>query len=328
MTAAARSSTTSRSTPARRSGRTDRSRITAATAAWWISSKGREAIAPVASERAGRRRLPSRDRPDQSRTSCTRTASTATSAAPISAAAGRARRRRAAAAGGGAATHIQPKDPDAELRAQWMAPFIISPHDGSVVYAGYQFVFRSRNRGDAGRRSARTSPTTTPRRWARTRRPFRTSTIVAIAESPKKEGAALRRQRRRPAAHDDRQREGMDRAHDELPCADGSRGWCRRCMPTARSTSPSAAGKTTTSRRTSTSPPITAGRSEHRGQHSGRPRERHPRRSAQSERAVRRHRLRRLHLDERRRQDGGARRQSAVGPGVGPGSSSRATRCS
>jgi photosystem II stability/assembly factor-like uncharacterized protein len=45
-------------------------------------------------------------------------------------------------------TPIQPKDND-ELRAQWMAPFIISPHDSSIVYAGYQFVFRSKNRGDA-----------------------------------------------------------------------------------------------------------------------------------------------------------------------------------
>ena len=49
---------------------------------------------------------------------------------------------------GGAATNIQPKDPDAELRAQWMAPFFISPHDSTVVYAGYQFLFRSGNRGD------------------------------------------------------------------------------------------------------------------------------------------------------------------------------------
>src|SRR4030095_4724726 len=45
------------------------------------------------------------------------------------------------------ATPIQPKD--AELRAQWMAPFLISPHDASVVYAGYQFLFRSSNRGDS-----------------------------------------------------------------------------------------------------------------------------------------------------------------------------------
>ena len=30
-----------------------------------------------------------------------------------------------------------------------MAPFIVSPHDSSIVYAGYQFLFRSDNRGDA-----------------------------------------------------------------------------------------------------------------------------------------------------------------------------------
>ena len=43
---------------------------------------------------------------------------------------------------------IQPTDPTAELRAQWMAPFIISPHDNSIVYAGYQFLFKSTSRGD------------------------------------------------------------------------------------------------------------------------------------------------------------------------------------
>jgi hypothetical protein len=58
----------------------------------------------------------------------------------------------ATAAGGrgrGSATPIRPADPTAELRAQWMAPFIISPHDNTIVYAGFQTLFRSKNRGDA-----------------------------------------------------------------------------------------------------------------------------------------------------------------------------------
>ena len=96
------------------------------------------------------------------------------------AAAGRGRGR------GGAATPIRPTDPDAELRAQWMAPFIISPHDNSIVYAGYQFVFRSRTRGDSWEKI---SPDLTDNNRAQmgenpTAIPYQS--IVAIAESPRK----------------------------------------------------------------------------------------------------------------------------------------------
>ncbi|HJR59258.1 MAG TPA: hypothetical protein VJ813_07670 [Vicinamibacterales bacterium] len=41
---------------------------------------------------------------------------------------------------------IRPKEDG--LRAQWMAPVVLSPHDPNTVYLGYQFVFRSTNRGD------------------------------------------------------------------------------------------------------------------------------------------------------------------------------------
>ncbi len=37
---------------------------------------------------------------------------------------------------------------EAPLRGQWVAPFIISPHDNETLYLGMQFVFRSTNRGD------------------------------------------------------------------------------------------------------------------------------------------------------------------------------------
>lgn len=43
-----------------------------------------------------------------------------------------------------------PQEPGGpELRAQWMAPILVSPHDPATIYAGYQFVLRSINRGDA-----------------------------------------------------------------------------------------------------------------------------------------------------------------------------------
>lgn len=43
-------------------------------------------------------------------------------------------------------TPIRPKHEG--LRAQWMAPVVLSPHDPKTVYVGFQYVFRSTNRGD------------------------------------------------------------------------------------------------------------------------------------------------------------------------------------
>ena len=41
---------------------------------------------------------------------------------------------------------------DPPLRGQWLAPFIISPHNPNVIYHGMQYLFRSTNRGDAWER--------------------------------------------------------------------------------------------------------------------------------------------------------------------------------
>ena len=49
-------------------------------------------------------------------------------------------------------TNIRPQSPETDLRAQWMAPVTLSPHDSNTVYLGYQFVYRSNNRGDAWER--------------------------------------------------------------------------------------------------------------------------------------------------------------------------------
>jgi hypothetical protein len=67
-----------------------------------------------------------------------------------------------------------------------MAPFFISPHDASVVYAGYQFLFRSGNRGDTWEKI---SPDLTDNNRGQmgenpTAIPYQT--VVAISESPKK----------------------------------------------------------------------------------------------------------------------------------------------
>ncbi len=86
--------------------------------------------------------------------------------------------------GQGVSTQIQPDFGDAELRAQWMAPFIISPHDFSIVYAGYQLLFRSLNRGDTW---AAISPDLTDNnsdQMGENPSAIPYQTLVAIAESP------------------------------------------------------------------------------------------------------------------------------------------------
>ena len=39
-------------------------------------------------------------------------------------------------------------DNEPPLRGQWIAPFIISPHNSSIIYHGMQYVFRSHDQGD------------------------------------------------------------------------------------------------------------------------------------------------------------------------------------
>ena len=86
--------------------------------------------------------------------------------------------------GRGNVTSIRPTDPTAELRAQWMAPFIISPHDNSIVYAGYQFVFRSRNRGDAWEKISPDLTNNKSEEMGENPSAIPYQTIVAMAESP------------------------------------------------------------------------------------------------------------------------------------------------
>ena len=84
------------------------------------------------------------------------------------------------------ATLIQPSDPEAELRAQWMAPFIVSPHDGSIVYAGYQFLFKSTSRGDKWEKISRDLTDNNKEQMGANPSAIPYQTIIAIAESPKK----------------------------------------------------------------------------------------------------------------------------------------------
>jgi len=74
------------------------------------------------------------------------------------------------------------------LRAQWMAPFIISPHDSSIVYAGYQYLYRSASRGDAWERISGDLTDNNAAQMGENPSAIPYQTIVALAESPKKKG--------------------------------------------------------------------------------------------------------------------------------------------
>ena len=70
------------------------------------------------------------------------------------------------------------------LRGQWLAPFILSPHNPDILYHGMQYVFRSLDRGDTWERI---SPDLTTND-AGTRGDIRYQTVFTISESPIKYG--------------------------------------------------------------------------------------------------------------------------------------------
>ena len=84
-------------------------------------------------------------------------------------------------------TNIRPKEVD--LRAQWMAPVIVSPHDSNTVYVGYQFVFKSANRGDEWQKiSADLTGNDPSRMLLKSSNAIPFQTITALAESTKTKG--------------------------------------------------------------------------------------------------------------------------------------------
>jgi photosystem II stability/assembly factor-like uncharacterized protein len=84
-------------------------------------------------------------------------------------------------------TNIKPKDEG--LRAQWMTPVAISPHDPNTIYLGYQFVFRSTNRGDTWEKISPDLTANNPAEMllkSASMIPYQT--ITALAESPRVKG--------------------------------------------------------------------------------------------------------------------------------------------
>lgn len=70
------------------------------------------------------------------------------------------------------------------LRGQWLAPFILSPHNTNILYHGMQYVFRSLDRGDTWERISPDLTTNDPA----TRGDIRYQTLFSISESPIKYG--------------------------------------------------------------------------------------------------------------------------------------------
>jgi photosystem II stability/assembly factor-like uncharacterized protein len=83
---------------------------------------------------------------------------------------------------------IRPSDPG-DLRAQWMAPVILSPHDPKTVYVGFQFLFRSPSRGDTWEKISPDLTSNDPAQMLpRNASAVPYQTIVALSESPRRKG--------------------------------------------------------------------------------------------------------------------------------------------
>jgi photosystem II stability/assembly factor-like uncharacterized protein len=84
-------------------------------------------------------------------------------------------------------TSIRPKD--ADLRGQWMAPIITSVHKPDLIYAAFQYIFRSPDRGDTWERiSGDLSDNDPAAMLPRSSAGIPYQTVVALAESPRRQG--------------------------------------------------------------------------------------------------------------------------------------------
>lgn len=77
-----------------------------------------------------------------------------------------------------------PEPGEPPLRGQWLAHFILSPHDPSTIYHGMNYVFRSRNQGDDWERISPDLSHNDARRLG----DIQFQTVTALAESPLLQG--------------------------------------------------------------------------------------------------------------------------------------------
>jgi hypothetical protein len=83
-------------------------------------------------------------------------------------------------------TPIRPKAEAGEVpqRAQWMAPIMVSPHDAHVLYAGFQYVYRSMNKGDTWEKISADLTDNNPRQMGVNPSAIPYQSITQLAESP------------------------------------------------------------------------------------------------------------------------------------------------
>jgi photosystem II stability/assembly factor-like uncharacterized protein len=123
-------------------------------------------------------------------------------------------------------TPIRPQEDN--LRAQWMAPIMVSPHLPSTIYAGFQYVFRSLDRGATWERiSDDLSDNDQSRMLRRSSSEIPYQTVVALAESPRKQGLLY------AGTDDGRLHVTMNggRRWSELTAALRGRTWVSRVVP-------------------------------------------------------------------------------------------------
>jgi len=88
--------------------------------------------------------------------------------------------------GGGRSVDIRPKaeSGDDELRGQWLAPMILSPHDPNTLYFGLQALYRSKDRGQTWEKLTPDLSGHDKKQLGEV--PYQT--VISISESPKKAG--------------------------------------------------------------------------------------------------------------------------------------------
>ena len=82
--------------------------------------------------------------------------------------------------------NIVPKADEGEppLRGQWLAAFILSPHDSKTIYHGMQYLFKSSDQGDSWKRISPDLSHNNPERLGDVKH----QVITAVSESPLKKG--------------------------------------------------------------------------------------------------------------------------------------------
>jgi photosystem II stability/assembly factor-like uncharacterized protein len=91
---------------------------------------------------------------------------------------------------GNPSKQIYPKPGPGELeyRGQWLAATVLSPHDPKTLYHGFQYVFRSRDRGDTWQKISPDLTAFDPAKQGKLPYSIPFATLTAIAESPLKAG--------------------------------------------------------------------------------------------------------------------------------------------